>query len=283
MLWYQQVHPDDKGTLEQRSRGDVFSGTALRSAYRVMARDGRVIWFSLRSAPSPPGRRRAVVHSRRRVRHHRAQADAGGFAGRAQRCLGDFQYRRRIDHCAGPEGGSLRFNRACEQMTGYSVEESAARFVWVLCRAGGSRGVQKTIPPDSRQRNANQYESRWVARDGKQRILAWSAAVLPGTKQTPTYIIASGIDVTDQEAGEAEVQGIARSSARCGSGGQPERQIMLVNAQAEKLFGYRSGDHGEDIEKLVPERLRGKQGIEELSSRSRACGRWARASSYELT
>lgn len=59
-----------------------------------------------------------------------------------------------------------------------------------------------------------EYESRWVTRDGRQRIIAWSAAVLPGTKQTPPYVIASGIDVTEQRRAEAKFRGGPEAGSR---------------------------------------------------------------------
>ena len=43
--WYQQIHPDDKQRWSVEAAQMFLSGTALRSAYRVMARDGRVVWF----------------------------------------------------------------------------------------------------------------------------------------------------------------------------------------------------------------------------------------------
>src|SRR3984885_3806939 len=43
--WYQRIHPDDqqRGSLEAAEM--FLSGKPLRSAYRVIARDGRIIWF----------------------------------------------------------------------------------------------------------------------------------------------------------------------------------------------------------------------------------------------
>ncbi len=45
VLWYQQIHPDDKDRWSAEAADMFLSGKPLRSAYRVMARDGRVIWF----------------------------------------------------------------------------------------------------------------------------------------------------------------------------------------------------------------------------------------------
>ncbi len=43
--WYQQIHPDDKQRWSIEAAQMFLSGMPLRSAYRVMARDGRVVWF----------------------------------------------------------------------------------------------------------------------------------------------------------------------------------------------------------------------------------------------
>lgn len=43
--WYQRIHPDDKARWSVEAAAMFQSGKPLRSAYRVVARDGRVRWF----------------------------------------------------------------------------------------------------------------------------------------------------------------------------------------------------------------------------------------------
>ncbi len=43
--WYQQIHPDDKMRWSVEAAEMFLTGKTLRSSYRVMARDGRVLWF----------------------------------------------------------------------------------------------------------------------------------------------------------------------------------------------------------------------------------------------
>jgi PAS domain S-box-containing protein len=43
--WYNQIHPDDQHRWSLEAAEMFLTGHALRSAYRVLARDGRVIWF----------------------------------------------------------------------------------------------------------------------------------------------------------------------------------------------------------------------------------------------
>src|SRR4029077_3260764 len=43
--WYQQMHPDDKMRWSVEAAEMFLTGKPLRSSYRVMARDGRVLWF----------------------------------------------------------------------------------------------------------------------------------------------------------------------------------------------------------------------------------------------
>ena len=43
--WYSHIHPDDKQRWSTEAAEMFLTGNPLRSAYRVVARDGRVIWF----------------------------------------------------------------------------------------------------------------------------------------------------------------------------------------------------------------------------------------------
>ena len=43
--WYQQIHPEDKARWSIEAAGLFMSGRPLKSLYRVLARDGHVVWF----------------------------------------------------------------------------------------------------------------------------------------------------------------------------------------------------------------------------------------------
>lgn len=43
--WYQQIHPEDKDRWSVEAAGLFLLGNPLKSLYRVIARDGRVVWF----------------------------------------------------------------------------------------------------------------------------------------------------------------------------------------------------------------------------------------------
>ena len=100
--WYRQIHPDDKDRWSTEAAEMFLSGKPLRSCVSGdgARRPGGLV--SLRSPAGAARGRRALVHSRRRLRHHRTQAGAGSTAGRAQLRFGDFRYRGRADDGAGP-------------------------------------------------------------------------------------------------------------------------------------------------------------------------------------
>jgi len=43
--WYQQIHPDDKARWSVEAADLFVTGQPLKSLYRVLARDGHVVWF----------------------------------------------------------------------------------------------------------------------------------------------------------------------------------------------------------------------------------------------
>lgn len=43
--WYEQIHPEDKARWSEEAAGLFMVGQPLKSLYRVLARDGHVVWF----------------------------------------------------------------------------------------------------------------------------------------------------------------------------------------------------------------------------------------------
>jgi PAS domain S-box-containing protein len=45
ILWYRQVHPEDKARWSLEAASMFLAGKALKSSYRVLSRTGKIIWF----------------------------------------------------------------------------------------------------------------------------------------------------------------------------------------------------------------------------------------------
>jgi PAS domain S-box-containing protein len=258
--WYRQIHPDDKIRWSNEAAEMFLSGKPLRSSYRVMARDGRVLWFQcdakmIRREDGRPW----FIHG------------VGVDVTELKQAEGALHQERNLLSAILDTVGALvivldrqgrivQFNRACVELTGYAFTEAEGKPIWDLFLVASEvEGFKLLFEQICRSVERTEYESCWVRRDGTLRTIAWSAAVLPGACQTANYVIASGIDVTEQKRAQTKFRGLLEAAPDAAVVINQKGKIVLVNAQTEKLFGYRREELlGEEVEKLVPERLRGK-------------------------
>jgi PAS domain S-box-containing protein len=96
------------------------------------------------------------------------------------------------------DGRILRFNRACEQTTGYSSEEVMGRHVWDIFmipdEVAAVKGVFERLRGGEPR---NDYENYWKGKGGFLRRISWSNTVLTDSSGKVDYVVASGIDITD--------------------------------------------------------------------------------------
>jgi PAS domain S-box-containing protein len=127
--WFHQLHEDDKQRWSLEAANMFLTGNPLRSAYRVMARDGRMVWFHceakmVRRDDGSPW----LIHG--------AAFDITDVKQAEQALQEERNVVSAILDTVGalvvvldPEGRIVRFNRACERTTGYEFEEVQGRNV----------------------------------------------------------------------------------------------------------------------------------------------------------
>src|SRR5262249_20226530 len=95
------------------------------------------------------------------------------------------------------EGRIVRFNRACEITTGYTLNEVRGKPIWSFFQLPEEVArSQSVIAQLSADLLPQDYQSHWITRQGSSRLIAWSSTSLPDSDGTPRYIIATGIDIT---------------------------------------------------------------------------------------
>ncbi|MEH2448104.1 MAG: response regulator [Nostoc sp.] len=96
------------------------------------------------------------------------------------------------------QGQIVRFNQACEQITGYSFDEVRGRHFWNLFLLPEQVEEVKAVFEQLRSgEGPKEYENYWVAKDGSRRLIAWANTTLQDYQGHVEYIVTTGIDITD--------------------------------------------------------------------------------------
>ncbi len=216
--WYQHIHPEDKQRWSLEAAEMFLSGNPLRSAYRVIARDGRTIWFHcdakmMRHANGQPWFIHGVAFDISDLKRSEMELqDERNVVSAILDTVGALVVV--LDQ----KGRIIRFNRASELTTGYSFDEVRGKRIWDLFLLPEEVNRFKLIfERMSADVLPQEYQSYWVTRHKSQRLIAWSSTMLPGSNGAPNLVIATGIDITEREQLEKAILNIsAREQRRIG-------------------------------------------------------------------
>src|SRR6478672_2585147 len=101
------------------------------------------------------------------------------------------------------QGEIIRFNRACEQLTGYSLDEVKDRPFWnVFVSPQDVEAVKAVFEDLLSSKRSMGYESVWVTKDGTQKLISWSNTPLIDEKESVEYIVSTGIDRSESKRTE---------------------------------------------------------------------------------
>jgi PAS domain S-box-containing protein len=216
--WFDRIHPDDKQRWSMEAAGMFLSGKPLRSSYRVLSRDGSLVWFhcDARMVRRPDGSPWFI---------HGVAFDISDLKGTERALQQERNVVSAILDTVGalvtvldPDGRIVRFNRACELTTGYALDEVRGKTIWDFFlhaeEVDRARSILSQLSADLLPQD---FQSHWVTRHNAHRLIAWSCSMLPANDGTPSYIIATGIDITERE--------------------QLERALLEISAREQRRIG----------------------------------------------
>lgn len=162
----------------------------------------------------------------------------------------------------GADGNIVRFNPACERLTGYSADESIGRKVWDFLIVEEERGAVKSVFEKTREENTpTHFTNYWTTKEGHRKRIEWSNTTIRDERGDVAYILATGIDITDQVSNEfalAETQAYSRSIIDACPVAvitiNEQGLIQSFSAEAEHCFGYREDEAiGRNVNILMPD------------------------------
>jgi PAS domain S-box-containing protein len=104
-------------------------------------------------------------------------------------------------------GRIVRFNRACENLTGYSFEEIEGRHFWdVFLIAEEIDSVKAVFDALRSGQFPSVHENYWLAKDGSRRVIAWSNTAILDRKGMVEHVIGTGIDITERRKVEESLR-----------------------------------------------------------------------------
>lgn len=214
-MWHRLLHPDDHDRVAQELAETYRTGKPFRAEYRMRARDGRTFWFRdeatvIRDQGGAPLRLQGVmVDITERKTAEEALSHERDFSSTV------LELTASLVAVLDREGRIVRFNQACERLSGYSAAEAKGRRPWdfLLPRAE----VESAREQFERVRNGEPLEpfiNHLVSKSGETQLVQWSVSAIKDAGGAVEYVVVTGTDITERQANERQLEEQAALQAR---------------------------------------------------------------------
>ncbi|MFC2169998.1 PAS domain S-box protein, partial [Acidobacteriota bacterium] len=178
------------------------------------------------------------------------------------------------------QGRIIRFNRGCEQITGYSFDEVQNKFFWnIFLIPEEVARIKKVFDKLKSGHFPSKAENYWITKQRKLRLITWSNTALLDEKGSVEYIISTGIDITEQrefqealQKSEQKYRELVESANSIILRWNRHGNITFFNEFAQKFFGYSENEilgknligtivpeedsSGQDLRKMIKDTVR---------------------------
>lgn len=188
---------------------------------------------------------------------HRSYRDANAaLRASEERYRGLFENANDIVFTADLKGSFTSINRAGEEITGYRRDELSGMSFGRLFAPEYVELVRQMLDRKLRSGGKTTYEAEIITKDGRRVTLDVSTR-LAYQEGRPGGVQGIARDITERKRAERVFRDLLEAAPDGMVVIDKERKMVLLNAQTEKLFGYRREELlGKDLNVLVPERFR---------------------------
>jgi PAS domain S-box-containing protein len=200
------IAPEDRERAREDLRRILFEGEKSRQQYTALCRDGATFPFIEYTSPIRKGGR--VVGLRGVVFDLTEQIMAEDTLN-AERDFTDavLDTVGAMVIVLDREGRVVRFNRAAEELTGFSEAEVKETPFWDLfVRAEDGDAVHDLFDQYLAGRRPGKGNTCYVDRNGEQHVVRWSNTVLSDDRGVISHVIVTGLDISERKQAEEDLR-----------------------------------------------------------------------------
>jgi diguanylate cyclase (GGDEF)-like protein/PAS domain S-box-containing protein len=214
-LWERLLHPEDRERVLAEEQRTMAAEERFESEYRLVARDGRVVWIwerdtIVRDVTGSPICTQGVLVDVTELKHTQfALADSEGMLreerDRVQRYL---DIAATMITVIGADGAVQLVNRRACEVLGYDESELLGQnwFDVIVPEADRdtTRSVFKGLMAGDVE-STEEYENHVVSKTGEQRLISWHNTVLRDEQGRTAGMLSSGEDITERRKAQERV------------------------------------------------------------------------------